>query len=97
MGSGYSKMKKQAKMMQQQMDKAKENLQKIQVEGAAGRGLVKLTLNGEKEIKNISIDPDCVDPEDVEGLQDLIIAAFEDAYKKIEKQNPVDTSLPFGL
>ena len=88
MGSGYSKMKKQAKMFQEQMAKMQEDLQNLEVTGQGGNGLVKITLSGEKEIKNISIKPECVDPEDIEGLQDLIIVAFNDAAKKIEKNSP---------
>lgn len=88
MGSGFSKMKKQAKMFQEQMAKMQEDMQKLEVKGQAGNGLVKITLSGEKEIKKLSIKPECVDPEDIEGLQDLIIVAFNDAAKKIEENSP---------
>ncbi len=84
MGSGFSKMKKQARMMQEQMGQVKEKLQSTLVEGSAGAGLVKVTLNGEKELKKIVINPECVT--DVEGLQDLIVAAFEDASTKVASQ-----------
>jgi len=86
MGGGFSKMKKQAKMMQEQMEKMKEELKNKSVEGIGANGLVKITLNGEKELKNIKIDPQCVDPSDVEGLQDLIIQAYKDAFEKLEKE-----------
>lgn len=104
MGSGYSKMKKQAKMFQEQMAKMQEDMQKLEATGSAGNGLVQITLSGEKEIKKISINPECVDPEDTEGLQDLIIVAFNDASKKIEENSPNSAmsdldlgNLPFGL
>ncbi|MCB1081637.1 MAG: YbaB/EbfC family nucleoid-associated protein [Chlamydiia bacterium] len=104
MGSGFSKMKKQAKMFQEQMAKMQEDMQKLEVTGSAGNGLVEITLSGEKEIKKLSIKPECVDPEDIEGLQDLIIVAFNDAAKKIEENSSnsslggIDlSSLPFGL
>ncbi len=101
MGSGYSKMKKQAKLFQDQMAKMQEDMQKLEVSGSAGNGLVEITLTGEKEIKKLTIKPECVDPEDVEGLQDLIIVAFNEAAKKIEENSPQNNlsmgSLPFGL
>lgn len=103
MGSGFSKMKKQAKMFQEQMAKMQEDMQNLEVTGQAGNGLVEITLSGEKEIKKITIKPECVDPEDIEGLQDLIIVAFNDAAKKIEENSPSNSmggldlsSLPFG-
>lgn len=95
MGSGFSKMKKQARLLEQQFSQMKEEQQKTLVEGSSGAGLVKITINGDKDIKDIQIKPECVDPNDVEGLQDLIKAAFEDAAKKLEEQNP-QNSLPFG-
>jgi DNA-binding YbaB/EbfC family protein len=84
MGSGFSKMKKQARMMQEQFSQMRGQLSTKTVEGSAGNGLVTVTLNGEKELKKIIIRPECVNPSDVEGLQDLVIAAFEDAAKKLE-------------
>ena len=83
MGSGFSKMKKQARMMQDQLAKMQEEMKKTFVEGISGGGLVKVQMNGEKVIQKIEIHPDCVDPQDIEGLQDLIIAAQKDALKKI--------------
>jgi len=87
MGSGFSKMKKQARMMQEQFSQMKDNLENTLVEGSAGNGLVTVTLNGGKELKKIRIKPECVNPDDIEGLQDLIIGAFEDAASKLESQN----------
>ena len=86
MGSGFSKMKKQAKMMQEQFSQMRDQLSSKLVEGSAGNGLVSVTLSGEKDLKKIVISPDCVNPNDIEGLQDLIIAAFEDAAKKIDSE-----------
>lgn len=86
MGSGFSKMKKQMRMMQDQMGQMKENLQNTLVQGSAGNGLVTVTINGEKDLKKIAIKPETLS--DAEGLQDLIIAAFEDAAKKLENQSP---------
>ena len=86
MGSGFSKMKKQARMMQEQMNQMRGQLQNTLIEGSAGNGLVKVTLDGEKELKKIVIQPECLS--DAEGLQDLIVAAFEDASKRLEASQP---------
>jgi DNA-binding YbaB/EbfC family protein len=83
MGTGYSKRKKQAKMMQEQIAKMQEELKNAEFTGKAGNGLVTIILNGEGELLKISIKPECVDPEDVEGLEDLIKAAHQDAAKQI--------------
>ena len=88
MGSGFSKMKKQARQMQDQMGQIRENLQKAEAIGTAGNGLVTVTMDGEKSVKKISIKPECVNPNDIEGLQDLIIAAIQDASKKLENSQP---------
>lgn len=99
MGSGFSKMKKQAKLLQEQMEKEKERLKSLEVQGSAGNGLVSLVMTGEKRIKSLTINPECVDPEDLEGLQDLIIAAQEDALIKVEEQENSDATggFPFGF
>lgn len=85
MGSGFSKMKKQARMMQDQIGQMRQNLQQQEYTGSAGNGLVTITIDGEKSMKKCAIRPECVNPSDIEGLQDLIIAAFQDAAQKIEK------------
>ncbi len=95
MGSGFSKMKKQARLMQEQFSQAKDKMETTFVQGSAGNGLVTLTLNGAKELKKIVIKPEALS--DVEGLQDLIIGAFEDAASKIEDQTPSMPGLPSGL
>lgn len=92
MGGGFSKMKKQAKLMQEQMMQMQNEFKDKIFEGIAANGLVTVTMNGEKELKKIKINPTCVDPSDVEGLQDLIVIACQDAYKKIseeEEKNPI--------
>ncbi len=70
-------------------------MQSTEVTGSAGNGLVTVTLTGEHVMKQIIIKPDCVDPEDVEGLQDLIKAAYQDALKQLEAQTP--QGLPGGM
>jgi len=97
MGSGFSKMKKQAKMMQEQFSQMRDQMGSKLVEGSAGNGLVLVTLTGEKNLKKITIKPECVNPNDIEGLQDLIIAAFEDAAQKIDSEEKMlgGGQLPF--
>ena len=85
MGSGFAKKKKQAKMMQEQFAKLQEEMKNTEVTGSAGNGLVTVTINGENQLVGIKIKSDCVDPEDIEGLEDLITAAFKDASEKLKK------------
>ncbi len=70
---------KQAQKMQQQMVAAQEQLADATVEGTSGGGLVKVTATGSGEIQALSIDPKAVDPDDVESLEDLVLAAIRDA------------------
>ncbi len=95
MGSGYAKKKKEAKLMQQKFAQMQEKLKETTATGTAGGGLVSLTLNGEHEMTALKIKPDCVDPEDVEGLEDLIRAAYKDAYKQLQDSSDLPTDLPF--
>lgn len=98
MGSGFSKMKKQARMMQEQYEKMREESKSMEAVGTSGNGLVTITLNGDKEIKKIQIKPECVDPADIEALEDLIKAAFNDASKKIDEQSPESNfTMPSGF
>lgn len=87
MGSGFSKKKKQARALQDQFSKLQANLQNAEAIGSAGNGLVTVTLSGDHELKQIKIKPDCVDAEDIEGLEDLIKAAFADASKKLKEES----------
>ncbi len=86
MGSGFAKMKKQAKLFEAQYEKMQEELRNLEATGSAGNGLVTIVLNGEHQMKSIQIKPTCIDPSDPEGLQDLIIAAHADACKQVASQ-----------
>lgn len=101
MGSGFSKMKKQARLMEQQYAKMRDDMENTTVTGTSGNGLVTIVINGAKDIKEIKIKPECVDPNDLEGLQDLIIAAFKDASQKVADSSspgvPAGMNLPFGF
>jgi len=87
MGTGFSKKKKQARDMQEKFSQMQSNMQTLEVVGTSGNGLVTITLNGDNELKQIKIKPDCVDPEDVEGLEDLIKAAYQDASNKLKDES----------
>ncbi|WP_130470794.1 YbaB/EbfC family nucleoid-associated protein [Candidatus Magnetaquicoccus inordinatus] len=74
---------KQAQEMQSRMAKMQEELAAMQVSGQSGGGMVEVTLDGKQMMKRIKIDRSIVDPQDVELLEDLITAAFNDAQKKL--------------
>jgi nucleoid-associated protein EbfC len=93
MGSGFARKKKEAKKMQEQFAQMQEQVKSQEVTGTAGNGLVEMTLTGDSKMKRLKINPECVDPEDVEGLEDLICAAYKDACKKLEATTP-KMSLP---
>jgi hypothetical protein len=98
------KMMKQAQELQGRMQQMQEELASLQVEGQSGGGLVKVTLNGKMEARAVKIDPSLLKPEDAEVVEDLILAAFQDAKSKAEtamqqKMQEVtgDLPLPPGL
>ncbi len=76
-------MMKQAQQMQQQMQKQMEELR---VEASAGGGMVNVEMAGTKQIVSLKIDPEVVSKDDVEMLQDLILAAINDAYRKVDEE-----------
>ncbi|WNF37106.1 YbaB/EbfC family nucleoid-associated protein [Bacillaceae bacterium IKA-2] len=78
-------MMKQMQKMQKQMAQAQEELKEKTVEGTAGGGMVKVTVTGEKKILEVIISEEVVDPDDVEMLQDLILAATNDALKNADE------------
>lgn len=84
MGNMQGMMKKMQKM-QKDMAKAQEELGEKKVEGTAGGGVVTVIMSGHKEVVEVNIKPEAVDPEDVEMLQDLVLAATNDALKKAEE------------
>lgn len=78
------KMMQQLQQMQTKLMKAQEELANTAVEGTAGGGAVKVTMNGHRELQDLVISPEAVDPDDVETLQEMIVAAFKDATKKAQ-------------
>ncbi len=95
---GFGNMMKQIKLLQQKMQKIQEELAERKVEGSAGGGMVTAIVNGKQELLEIKIDKEVVDPEDIEMLQDLIVAAVNQALKKSqEMMNEEMAKLTGGL
>ncbi len=93
---------KQAQKMQQQLLEAQEQLGKTEVQGTAGGGLVTATVTGSGEVLSVKIDPKAVDPDDVESLEDLVVAAIRDAARAAqelasETMGPLTGGLGGGL
>lgn len=76
---------KQAQKMQEEMEKIQQETEAEQVEATAGGGAVKVVMSGKKELVSIKIDPDAVDPDDVETLEDMIIAAVNESITKADE------------
>jgi nucleoid-associated protein EbfC len=77
-------MMKQAQQMQAKMAEMQEQLANTEVTGASGGGMVQVTLNGKAEVRRVKIDPSLLDADEVEVLEDLIVAAFTDAKGKVD-------------
>ncbi len=75
----------QAQKMQEEMLAAQEKLKEELVEASAGGGMVKVTMSGDLELKSLAIDPDAVDPDDVEMLQDMVQAATNEALRSAQE------------
>ncbi|MEF9917751.1 MAG: YbaB/EbfC family nucleoid-associated protein [Eubacterium sp.] len=85
MPGGKNNMMKQIQKMQDEMLKTQSELEEKEVEAAAGGGAVKVVVTGKKVIKSVKIDPDVIDEDDVEMLEDLIIAATNEALSKVDE------------
>ena len=84
MPGNMNNLMKQAQKMQKQMEEQAKELESKEVTAAAGGGAVEVTVSGKKEVTKVKIDPDAVDPDDVEMLEDLIMAATNEALRKME-------------
>ncbi|CEP35555.1 YbaB/EbfC family nucleoid-associated protein [Halomonas sp. AOP13-D3-9] len=80
---GMGNLMQQAQEMQEKMQRAQEEVAKTEVQGEAGAGMVKVTMNGRHDVSNVSIDPSVME-EDKELLEDLLAAAVNDAVRKLE-------------
>jgi len=85
MNMDMSALLKQAQKMQEDMQKSQELLEHQEVEGTSGGGMVKVRMNGKKKIISLKINPSVIDPEDAEGLEDLILAAVNQATDEADK------------
>ncbi|MEK4423547.1 YbaB/EbfC family nucleoid-associated protein [Solibacillus sp. FSL K6-1523] len=83
MGNMQGMMKKMQKMQKEMME-AQDALNEQQFEGTAGGGMVKVVMNGQRQLLDVALDESVVDPEDIEMLQDLIVVATNEALKKVE-------------
>lgn len=85
MNMDMSSLLKQAQKMQEDMQKSQQMLESTEVEGTAGGGMVKVKMNGKKKLMSVNIDPKVIDPDDSEGLEDLIIAAVNQASEEVDR------------
>ena len=84
-GPNMQQLMRQAQKMQEQMTKAQEELDAKEYEATSGGGMVTCRVNGKREVLSLTIKPEAVDPDDVEMLQDLILAAVNEALRQGEK------------
>ena len=82
-----SEMLRQVQKMQEDMQAKQAELDAKEYEISAGGGVVKVKINGKKEVLNIDIDPEIVDPDDIETLSDILVAAVNEAIKKVDSTN----------
>ena len=91
-GGNMNNLMKQVQKMQRDMEKLQAELQEKEVEATSGGGAVKVVATGKKEIKEIIINRDVVDPDDVEMLQDLVLAAVNEALCKVDEMVGSETA-----
>ncbi len=84
-GQNLQSLMKQAQKMQEEMEKAKQEISQSQVTGVSGGGVVEVVLTGERRVKSINLKPEVVNAEDVEMLEDLIVAALNHALDQVEQ------------
>lgn len=84
-GMNMQEMMKQARKMQEQLAAAQESMKDVTVDASAGGGMVKASVNGDLELVSVTIGPDALDPEDVDLLQDMIVAAVNEAIRGVSE------------
>jgi DNA-binding YbaB/EbfC family protein len=92
MPGNMSNLMKQAQKMQKQMETQQAELEIKEFTAGAGGGVVEVTVTGKKEVTKVKIDPEAVDPDDVEMLEDLIVAAVNEALRKCEEETQAQMS-----
>ena len=91
-GKSQMQMMKQAQKMQQDLLKMQEEMQQKEYEATAGGGVITAVVSGSRELLRVSIDPEAVDPDDVEMLQDMVVAAVNEAMRKAEADQSASMS-----
>ena len=86
-GMNMNNMMKQVQKMQKQMEEQQKALEEAEFSATAGGGAVQVTVSGKKVLTKVTLDPDAVDPDDVEMLEDLIMVAVNDAMKQVDEAN----------
>ena len=94
-GGNMQNLMKQAQQMQQKLQEAQEELENLQFTGSASGGMVQATVSGKKIVLSIKIQPQAADPDDVEMLEDLVLAAINDAYQQAEAKE-AEIMAPFA-
>ena len=99
MPQNMNNLMKQAQKMQKKMEETQAELESRTLETSSGGGVVKVAINGKKEILDITIDPDAVDPDDVEMLQDLLLSAVNEALRQMDEmvQSEMSKVMPAGM
>ncbi|MDD3959070.1 MAG: YbaB/EbfC family nucleoid-associated protein [Clostridiaceae bacterium] len=91
-GGNMGQLLQQAQKMQQAAQRAQEEIKQTTIEATSGGGAVKVVLGGDREIKELKINPEAVDPNDVEMLEDMIVAACNEAQRKLEEYSEAKMS-----
>ncbi len=91
-GANMQQLMRQAQKLQEQMTKAQDDLDAREFTAQAGGGMVSVTVTGKKELTNLTINPECVDPDDVDMLQDMIMAAVNEALRNAEETRNAEMS-----
>ena len=86
-GMNMNNMMKQVQKMQKQMEEQQKALEESEFTATAGGGAVEVTMTGKKVLTKVTLDPDAVDPDDVEMLEDLIVAAVNEAFRKLDEES----------
>ena len=92
----FNNMMKQAQDLQKKMAEAQKKVESLEAEGTSGGGLIKITIDGKNNVKSVKIDETLISKDDIEILEDLILAAFNDGKEKIQKKISDEMSLITG-
>ncbi|GJM56045.1 YbaB/EbfC family nucleoid-associated protein [Coriobacteriaceae bacterium] len=96
-GVNMNQLMQQAKKMQEQLAQAQDKAKELEVSASAGGGMVKVVASGDMQLKSIAIDPEALDPDDVELLQDMILAAVNDALNSASEAANSEVASATGL